>query len=103
MECSVRKVNYEMKDIEKMDNKVFYSQLKKFAVPIALQTFMTAAISAGDSAMLGFVNQDSLAAVSLATRVSFVLHLFTGSFAGGAGIICAQYWGKSIHAADRHS
>lgn len=77
-----------------MDNKVFYSQLKKFAVPIALQTFMTAAISAGDSAMLGFVNQDSLAAVSLATRVSFVLHLFTGSFAGGAGIICAQYWGK---------
>ena len=54
-----------MKDIEKMDNKAFYSQLKKFAVPIALQTFMTAAISAGDSAMLGFVNQDSLAAVSL--------------------------------------
>ena len=30
-----------MKDIEKMDNKAFYSQLKKFAVPIALQTFMT--------------------------------------------------------------
>ena len=60
----MRKVNYEMKDLEKMDNKVFYSQLKKFAVPIALQTFMTAAISAGDSAMLGFVNQDSLAALS---------------------------------------
>ena len=55
---------------------------------------MTAAISAGDSAMLGFINQDSIAAVSLATRISFVLHLFTGSFAGGAGVICAQYWGK---------
>lgn len=66
-----------------MDNKVFYSQLKKLAIPIALQTFMTAAISAGDSAMLGFISQDSIAAVSLATRVSFVLHLFTGSFAGG--------------------
>ena len=77
-----------------MDKKVFYSQLKKLAIPIALQTFMTAAISAGDSAMLGFINQDSIAAVSLATRVSFVLHLFTGSFAGGAGVICAQYWGK---------
>ena len=61
-----------MKDIEKMDNKVFYSQLKKIAVPIALLTFMTAAISAGDSAMLGFINQDSIAAVSLATRVSCV-------------------------------
>ena len=77
-----------------MDKKVFYSQLKKLAIPIALQTFMTAAISAGDSAMLGFISQDSIAAVSLATRVSFVLHLFTGSFAGGAGVICAQYWGK---------
>lgn len=77
-----------------MDKKEFYSQLKKLAIPIALQTFMTAAISAGDSAMLGFINQDSIAAVSLATRISFVLHLFTGSFAGGAGVICAQYWGK---------
>ena len=37
-----------------MDKKLFYSQLKTLAVPIALQTFMTAAISAGDSAMLGF-------------------------------------------------
>ena len=79
---------------KRIDNKEFYKQLKNLAVPIALQTFMTAAISAGDSAMLGFVNQDSLAAVSLATRISFVLHLFTGSFAGGAGVICAQYWGK---------
>ena len=77
-----------------MNKKEFYSQLKKLAIPIALQTFMTAAISAGDSAMLGFINQDSIAAVSLATRISFVLHLFTGSFAGGAGVICAQYWGK---------
>ena len=48
----MRKVNYEMKDIEKMDNKVFYSQLKKFAVPIALQTFMAAAISAGALVLL---------------------------------------------------
>ena len=39
-----------------MDKKVFYSQLKKLAIPIALQTFMTAAISAGDSAMLGFIS-----------------------------------------------
>ena len=44
-----------MTEKEKMDNKVFYSQLKKFAIPIALQTFMTAAISAGDSAMLGLI------------------------------------------------
>lgn len=76
------------------ENKEFYKQLKTLALPIALQTFMTAAISAGDSAMLGLVNQDSLAAVSLATRISFVLHLFTGTFAGGASVICAQYWGK---------
>jgi len=76
------------------NDKEFYRQLRTLALPIALQTFMTAAISAGDSAMLGFINQDSIAAVSLATRISFVLHLFTGSFAGGAGVICAQYWGK---------
>ena len=67
-----------------VDNKVFYSQLKKFAVPIALQTFMTAAISAGDSAMLGFVNQDSLAAVSksfspFSIEAKIALHLSSSS------------------------
>ena len=44
---------------------------------MALQTLMAALVGASDTLMLGFLNQGSLSAVSLATQVTFVLSLFT--------------------------
>ena len=41
-------------------------KLLSLVLPIAFQQFMLAAVSASDALMLGFVNQDSLSAVSLA-------------------------------------
>lgn len=64
------------------------------AVPIALQQFLLAAVSAGDSLMLGFVNGDAMAAVSLATNVEFIENLFFSALIGGATVLSAQYWGK---------
>lgn len=75
-------------------DKEFYSQLKGLMLPIAFQSFMMAAVSAGDSAMLGFVSQDALAAVSLATNIQFVETLFLSALVCGATILTAQYWGK---------
>ena len=69
-------------------------QMLHLVVPIAIQQFMLALVSATDALMLGFVDQTSLSAVSLAGQIQFVLNLFVAGIAAGCGIMIAQYWGK---------
>lgn len=47
---------------------IFYKRLFALVLPIAMQNLMTALVSASDALMLGFLDQSSLSAVSLATR-----------------------------------
>lgn len=69
-------------------------KMKILVLPIAIQQFMLALVSATDAIMLGFVNQTSLSAVSLAGQIQFVLNMFVFGIAAGFGIMAAQYWGK---------
>ena len=71
-----------------------YSKLLKIVGPISLQYLMTSLVSASDAFMLGFLDQTSLSAVSLATQVAFVYSLFFGAFVYGFNVMGAQYWGK---------
>lgn len=75
-------------------NRTFYHKLFSLVLPIAFQQFMLAAVSASDALMLGFVNQDSLSAVSLAGQITFVFNLFMGGLTMGTSILAAQYYGK---------
>lgn len=75
-------------------NRDFTRRVMALVVPIALQQLLLAAVSAGDSLMLGFVNGDAMAAVSLAANIEFVENLVLGALVGGATILSAQYWGK---------
>lgn len=70
------------------------AKMMSLVVPIAIQNFMLALVSATDAIMLGFVDQTSLSAVSLAGQIQFVLNLFVSGIAAGSGIMVAQYWGK---------
>lgn len=74
--------------------KDFRKKLLSLIVPIACQQLLLAAVSAGDSLMLGFVSGDAMAAVSLAANIEFVENLFLSALVGGATILSAQYWGK---------
>ena len=65
----------------------FYQKLKLLVLPIAIQNFMLALVSATDAIMLGWIDQTSLSAVSLAGQVQFVLSLFISGIAAGAGIM----------------
>ena len=76
------------------EKKSFYKKLFSLVLPLALQNLMSAIVSASDAIMLGFLNQDSLSAVSLATQVQFVLNLFFVALTIGTTILAAQYWGK---------
>ena len=75
-------------------DKKLKKQLKKLMIPIVFQTLMMNAVSFGDTFMLGFVDQNSLAAVSLASQVTFILNLFSWALTGGATVLSAQYMGK---------
>ena len=81
------------------DLRGFIRELTRLVLPIALQSLLSALVSASDAFMLGFLDQASLSAISLATQITFVLSLFHSAFMIGAAVLAAQYWGIS----DRHT
>lgn len=76
-----------------MYKKEFRNKLLRLVVPISLQQLMLGLVSFTDAVMMGFLNQDSLSAVSLAGQVQFVFSLFVFAITGGVSILAAQYWG----------
>ncbi len=78
----------------KIDNRMFYKNLFRIALPIALQSLMLAMVAAADALMLGRVTQEQMTAVSLATQVQFVQNMFIFSSTTAGAILGAQYWGK---------
>lgn len=77
-----------------MNNKVFYRNLIRIALPIALQSLMLAMVAACDALMLGRVEQNQMTAVSLATQIQFVQNMFLSAATAAGAILGAQYWGK---------
>jgi len=75
-------------------DKAVYKKLSGIVAPIAFQYLMASLVTASDAFMLGFLNQDSLSAASLAGQVAFVFSLFYGAFVFGLTVLAAQYWGK---------
>ncbi len=75
-------------------DKEFIRKLCRLTFPIALQSLMLALVAAADAIMLGRVDQDSMAAVSLATQIQFVQAMLFYTIVSGVTILGAQYWGK---------
>lgn len=78
-----------MNDTEMLRKKVI-----RLVLPITFQNFMLALVGACDAIMLGKLNQDSMAAVSLASQMTFVFNLFMAAFILGENMFVAQYFGK---------
>lgn len=79
-------------------DKIFWKKLKPLVFPIALQQLMLSLVSTSDALMMGLVDQNSLAAVSLAGNIAFVVNIFIFGLTGGGSILAAQYWGKGSKA-----
>lgn len=75
-------------------DKHFNRQLVHLALPIVIQSLMLALVAAADAFMLGGVDQNSMAAVSLASQIQFIQNISLSSIASAAAILGAQYWGK---------
>lgn len=87
-----QKLVYELGSKE--EKRSFNNLLFRLTLPIAFQSFMTAAVSASDAIMVGFISQEALSAVSLAGQITFVLNLFITVLVQGTTLLAAQYWGK---------
>lgn len=74
--------------------KSFYKSLFHVVGPIAIQNLISAAVSSADVIMLGFVGQTSIASVSLASNVMFILIMIATGLSSGFVMLAAQYWGK---------
>ena len=75
-------------------DKRLYKNLFGIVTPIALQYLMASLVTASDAFMLGFLDQDSLSASSLAGQIAFVFSIFYGAFVFGLTVLASQYWGK---------
>ena len=75
-------------------DKEFYGKLWHLTLPIAFQSLMLASVAAADAIMLGRIEQDSMAAVSLATQIQFVQNFALMASVQAGSILGAQYWGK---------
>ena len=54
------------------EDKAFLKRLVNLTLPLAFQALMLALVAASDAVMLGRVEQNSMAAVSLATQIQFI-------------------------------
>ena len=80
--------------IKLFSDKFFLEKLMKLTLPIMLQNLMLALVAAADALMLGSVEQNSMAAVSLATQVQFIQNMIIAAVVSAASILGAQYWGR---------
>ena len=80
-------------------DKAFWKKLARLSAPITLQALLVALVAASDAAMLGRVDQNSMAAVSLASQVQFLQNMLVLAVSSAMSLLGAQYWGK----ADRES
>ncbi len=76
------------------ESRKFYKSLFTIVGPIAFQNLISAAVSSADVIMLGYVGQNAIAAVNLASYVQFILFLFFIGLSSGVVMLAAQYWGK---------
>lgn len=83
-------------------DKEFYQKLSKLTWPLVFQSLMLALVAAADAFMLGRVEQNAMAAVSLATQIQFVQNMIILSATSAASILGAQYWGKRDEKALNH-
>ena len=75
-------------------DKDFWKKLLAIMLPVAFQNLMLAAVSAGDAAMLGFVDENAMSAVSLAGNIQFLQNQILFALTSSAAIMISQYWGK---------
>lgn len=81
----------------------FHRAIWTLALPMALSAILSSSLQIVDTLMIARLGDDSVAAVGMANRLTYILSFFTGGLASGASIFTAQYWGKGDMAGVRRT
>lgn len=76
------------------DKKTFTKKLLYIAVPIMVQSLITASVNLIDTMMVGKLGESSIAALGVANQYYMLFHLIIMALYSGVGIFISQYWGK---------
>ncbi|MBQ2146275.1 MAG: MATE family efflux transporter, partial [Oscillospiraceae bacterium] len=77
-----------------MLDREYRSDYFKVVVPVTMQTFLTAVLTATDTIMVGMLSSKSLAAVSLASQVTLIITKLIAAISVGTSALASQYYGK---------
>ncbi len=76
------------------DKKAFTKKLMYIAVPIMIQSLITASVNLIDTMMVGKLGESSIAALGVANQYYMLFNLIIMAVYSGVGIFISQYWGK---------
>ena len=82
------KLNYLFND------KNFFSQMLKIALPITAQNLVLASLNLVDTIIIGGLGESAIAGVGLANQYFFLLNLLLFGITSGSAIFTAQFWGS---------
>lgn len=71
----------------------FYRKLFAIALPMALQNLVTSSLNLIDTFMISSLSTASIAGVTSANKLFFIMFLFLFGLSSGSSILTAQYWG----------
>lgn len=86
-----------------MKSPSFWKTALALAIPIALQNLLTSCASLIDTAMIVPLGNTAVAAVGVASRFTFLLHVVSFGFSSGAATLISQYWGVNDRRGIRRS
>lgn len=75
-------------------DKAFYRRLFTVMLPIVIQQGITNFVGLLDNIMVGQVGTEQMSGVAITNQLLFVFQLCIFGILSGAGIFCAQYYGK---------
>jgi len=75
-------------------DRQFFRSLFTLAIPIMLQSMVTALVNFVDTIMIGRLGTVAIAAVGLGNQIFFLLSLLLFGICSGGVIFSAQFWGK---------
>ena len=75
------------------NDRHFYKQLIKLALPVAAQNLVVSSLNLVDNVMIRALGEAAIAGVGLANQYYFLLNLVMFGIVSGSSIFTAQFWG----------
>lgn len=87
----------------KFDSWSFYKKTLRIAVPVMVQNLITNFVAMIDNIMVGRVGTEQMSGVAIVNQLLFVFNITIFGAISGAGIFCAQYFGKKDYKGVRNT